>query len=656
MFMNFMGDEVYMEPLISLCMIVKDEEHCLDRCLDSVKDIVDEIIIVDTGSKDNTVNIAKSYTHYVYNFRWIDDFAAARNASIKRASGTWILVLDADEYLEREDGHKLRAYLQGQTPARHIIYSLPIISLLGTTHNTSMNEAPVDRIFPNHVGIYYHRPIHEQPVSQEGVALQSIATPFRIRHSGYTEETLIAKNKHERNLSIFKKLKDKHGKYGAYDHLMIANQFLMMEEYDKALPHLEEALQRKHELKRAYSRVLFSLLQLYLNTRRYLDAWRFMDEFLLEYESYPDIQAIRGVLYYHLGFYREAKDTFLHSLHAGEEAAQAGKPHYIIMPISGVKLSLHYLSNLFEREKNFGQAISCLTKLYRLFPDAATLSRLIQLLALHDDAASISSFLGKLLNLEAPVTIPLLCKITILQGHVELSRYYKQLLPDSSFLTLADQLRFCLLEQDQASFQRIWKAAREDEKQDSQSIYHLVLAAVSWNHPSWLSQLFFSHSTDSTSFLQWARGLLADGLDEESEANQNHTYSLLSGLYTIHHLTRFDDILDLVHSDSVLNRIANLLYTLHQDEAAIQCYTYLNECGELSHHSCSNLSDIFLKMGDVNAAAQSLEQAIRLNPQEHTLYVRYCAICSNPLHREDMKQQLIQLDSHYQQLPPFMAL
>ncbi|MFM9330663.1 glycosyltransferase [Paenibacillus mesotrionivorans] len=645
-----------METLISLCMIVKDEEQCLTRCLDSVKDIVDEIIIVDTGSTDKTVKIAESYTEHVYHFKWVNDFAAARNASIERASSTWILVLDADEYLEPEDGLKFRAFLQSLPPTSHTIYSLPIISLLGATHNASVNEIPVDRAFPNHMGIHYHRPIHEQLVSSERIALKSVATPYRILHSGYTEETLTAKNKHERNLSIFRQLKDKQGQYNAYDHLMIGNQYLMMKEYDHASSHLEKALERKHELGRGSSHILFSLLQLYLNTQRYVDALIFMDKYMPDYESYPDIQAIRGVLYYHLGFYREAKETFLHSLYMGEEAAHAGKPHYIIMPLSGVKLSLHYLSSLFEKEKDFGQAISYLTKLYHSFPEATFLSRLIQLLALYDDAASISSFLSKLLNLKDPVIIPLLCKISILQGHLELSQHYQQLLPNSSILTLAEKLRFSLLVQDQVSFQQYWESGTEDEQQDSQVIYHLVLAAVSWNQPSWLKWLSPPQDMDSLSFVKWAEQLLADGMKEESETDRNQAFSLLSGLYTIHHLDRFDKILESVCSDFVLNRVANLLYTLHQDEAAMQCYNYLSENDQLDYHSCLNLSDIFLKLKDVDTASHFLEQAIRLNPQERTLYVRFCSICPDPSRLDKMKQQLFQLDPHYQKLLHLMAL
>ena len=87
------------EPTLSVCMIVKDEEETLPICLKSIKDIADEIIVVDTGSKDKTVEVAKSFGAKVYFFKWINDFSAARNESLKYATSDWLLVLDADEYL-----------------------------------------------------------------------------------------------------------------------------------------------------------------------------------------------------------------------------------------------------------------------------------------------------------------------------------------------------------------------------------------------------------------------------------------------------------------------------------------------------------------------------------------------------------------------------
>ncbi|WP_139902238.1 tetratricopeptide repeat-containing glycosyltransferase family 2 protein [Clostridium thermarum] len=93
---------------ISLCMIVKNEERVIARCLDSVKDIVDEIIIVDTGSRDRTKEICKKYTDKIFDFQWMDDFSAARNYSYSKAAKDYILWLDADDIILEEDRAKFK--------------------------------------------------------------------------------------------------------------------------------------------------------------------------------------------------------------------------------------------------------------------------------------------------------------------------------------------------------------------------------------------------------------------------------------------------------------------------------------------------------------------------------------------------------------------
>ncbi|WP_235929820.1 tetratricopeptide repeat-containing glycosyltransferase family 2 protein [Chengkuizengella marina] len=87
---------------LSLCMIVRDEEEVLDRCLSSISDLVDEIIIVDTGSTDQTKEIAKKYTDKIYDFEWVDDFSAARNFSFSKATSDYIFWLDADDIVPQD--------------------------------------------------------------------------------------------------------------------------------------------------------------------------------------------------------------------------------------------------------------------------------------------------------------------------------------------------------------------------------------------------------------------------------------------------------------------------------------------------------------------------------------------------------------------------
>lgn len=114
--------------MISLCMIVRDEEKHLGRCLASVSGLVNEIIIVDTGSKDRTNEVARQFNSKILYYNWTDDFAAARNFGLEQAKGEWILVLDGDEYLEESTAHRISALTD--RPDAPDAYLLPIRNLM----------------------------------------------------------------------------------------------------------------------------------------------------------------------------------------------------------------------------------------------------------------------------------------------------------------------------------------------------------------------------------------------------------------------------------------------------------------------------------------------------------------------------------------------
>lgn len=99
-------------PFISLCMIVKNEAERVAACLQSVRDVVDEIIITDTGSTDGTMDICRSMGAAVYSYEWDDSFANARNAGIARATGQWIFWLDGDEELDHDERGQLREFVK----------------------------------------------------------------------------------------------------------------------------------------------------------------------------------------------------------------------------------------------------------------------------------------------------------------------------------------------------------------------------------------------------------------------------------------------------------------------------------------------------------------------------------------------------------------
>lgn len=145
---------------ISLCMIVKNEERILARCLDSVKDLVDEIIIVDTGSADATRRIAQTYTDRVYDFTWIDDFSAARNFAFSKATCEYIYSADADEVLSEENRARFQALKETLLPEIEIVqmkYGNQLHN--GTVYNFDEEYRP--KLFKRLRNFIWEEPIHE---------------------------------------------------------------------------------------------------------------------------------------------------------------------------------------------------------------------------------------------------------------------------------------------------------------------------------------------------------------------------------------------------------------------------------------------------------------------------------------------------------------
>ena len=144
----------------SLCMIVKNESAVLANCLDSLKDIMDEIIIVDTGSTDNTKEIAEQYTPYVYDFEWKDDFAAASNFAFSKASGDYINAADADEVLDRENQNNLKNLKRAMMPEVEIVQMVYVTEQINhPTENFARDMRP--KLFKRLRGFTWIEPIHE---------------------------------------------------------------------------------------------------------------------------------------------------------------------------------------------------------------------------------------------------------------------------------------------------------------------------------------------------------------------------------------------------------------------------------------------------------------------------------------------------------------
>ncbi|MCH7735477.1 MAG: FAD-dependent oxidoreductase [Chloroflexi bacterium] len=189
---------------LTLCMIAKNEEERLGRCLESVQGLVDEIVVVDTGSDDRTVEIAESFGARIGSFPWNNNWSDARNESLKLATGDWIIWLDPDDLLPKEMHGKIReAMRQGLGKKRAYFW---VLDDQGYEPVTCLQL----RLFPNIEGVRFSQPIHEQLTpSLIALGITCEPTDIRVVHTGYTTPEVV-RDKQERYLAIMEEWLETH--------------------------------------------------------------------------------------------------------------------------------------------------------------------------------------------------------------------------------------------------------------------------------------------------------------------------------------------------------------------------------------------------------------------------------------------------------------
>ena len=190
---------------LSICIITKNEQENIERCLKSLMPYEMEIIVVDTGSTDNTKDIVQRYTDKVFDFEWCDDFAAAKNFAISKTSNDYIIMLDSDEYIDKlEESELIRTIGNNSDKAGRI----QIKNVFKKTDPCKESREWVSRIF-NKKSYHYEGRIHEQIVRYDGKQYDTFKAPVTIIHTGYdlTEKEKSAKAK--RNISLLEKELDR---------------------------------------------------------------------------------------------------------------------------------------------------------------------------------------------------------------------------------------------------------------------------------------------------------------------------------------------------------------------------------------------------------------------------------------------------------------
>lgn len=345
---------------ISLCMIVKNEEKDLERCLNSVKNIVDEIIIVDTGSNDKTKEIAMRYSAKVFDYKWNDNFSDARNYGIRQATKDWILWMDADEELRCSSKKGLKKHIKrGEVDviAVKMLHLYDSEDLIDKQYYISYGH----RLFSNKKGLQFDGAIHEKLMIKEGHSIQ-LSNQLQIIHHGYRREYLIKKSLRNLKLIIHEK---EMGNEDPWMDYYLASELFHIGEYKKALIFIDNSIIQFLNLGLLPPSLIYRLkYEILLLSDHYETTEKGVRLIIEQYPDYVDLHFIHGVLLYRMDRFEDAISKFEYCTQLGEDNS-----NYLIKAGSGSFAALYYMGECYLRLEDRRKANELFNKSLEIHPE-----------------------------------------------------------------------------------------------------------------------------------------------------------------------------------------------------------------------------------------------------------------------------------------------
>lgn len=382
---------------ISLCMIVKNEADNIRRCLASVKGVVDEIIVVDTGSNDTTPQVALELGAKVYHFEWNDNFSDARNLSLAKATGDWILFLDADEELAQESKDALLKRTDEQNVEG---YFIRIINHIGKDGWTETCPDLVFRLFRNRPEYRFHGAIHEQIadviLERNKQAVYCIAEEIIIVHYGYVDSQIDKKDKKNRNLSIIQKeLAKKPGDNLLKYHYGV--ELFRAERYLEAAEILVQVANHTDPNTIYFPKLLRYIVLSYYSAGEPNKALEVIRQGIQFFPNYADLYYYGGLSHLELKQYMKATEFFLQAVALPEQPSQYAS-------FAGVRgfRSLYQLGRIAESFLNYEEALRYYLASLRDNPNfLPALENIIQILEPRKNPEYTKECLEKVLDLSS---------------------------------------------------------------------------------------------------------------------------------------------------------------------------------------------------------------------------------------------------------------
>ena len=344
---------------ISVCIITKNESENLEKCLSALQSYPFEIVVVDTGSTDNSKEIALRYTDKVYDFEWIDDFSAARNFAIAHASHNVILSLDTDEFVTEVDMDAFMRLIEDNPKSVGSVKMLNYFESNGELHfQTSM----LDRLF-NRKYYHYENPIHEVLLPHKNICYASYELPITIDHVGYlgSKEKLQQKSMRDLELLLNEVLISPSD---PYLYFQIAQCYMLMRDHKQACHYFQMALQHNPSPEDEYTRILVcNYGNVLIDLDKVEEAMPLLS-FYNYYSDNADYLCMTGLVYLHIGQPLKALPEFVKALTAsGRDSLDPRLPSYYIGFIYELFGKKEIAKTHYQHCGNYAPALEALERL-----------------------------------------------------------------------------------------------------------------------------------------------------------------------------------------------------------------------------------------------------------------------------------------------------
>ncbi len=298
--------------MLSLCLIVKNEVDVIERCIASVKEnmgqLVDDIVVVDTGSDDGTLELAGELGCNVRKFEWCNDFSKARNTSLSFAKNDWVIILDADEFVVECDIKALEVFMSKTN--EEVIGEISVRNY-GDLEGLTYTNGVIPRVFNKNM-VEYKGIIHETPSLKVANVLKLELLPIEIHHTGYIDSIADKKNKADRNIKLLNIALEK--EENMYLTMQLAKSYIRNSEYNKAIEQLEKIIFKEELVKyEYYVKSVSEYVRCLINTNQ-AAAGMVCESFWDRCVSDSTYVYYMGHIYFRNKYYEKAVDCFLEIL------------------------------------------------------------------------------------------------------------------------------------------------------------------------------------------------------------------------------------------------------------------------------------------------------------------------------------------------------